>query len=177
MEPTARETPMGRTLRAPGCRTSPLAAAIAGLVVLVLDALALEVAARERRTLRMAGLHVRDVPFVVRHTHDAPHDHGGASEGLANPREGHCRPDPFEVRASRAAPMFRSKSLKIRVYSSVQESGRTNPWSSTGYTAISQFSFPSSMSRCARRTTSWKCTFTSTMPCAMSNGSSSPCAK
>jgi hypothetical protein len=51
-------------------------------------------------------------------------------------------------------PIVRSNSSRMRRYSSVHESGRTKPWSSTGYTAISHSVLPSSIRRCASRTTS-----------------------
>ena len=51
---------------------------------------------------------------------------------------------------------FVSNSLKMRLYSSAQLVASTKPWSSTGYTASSQFSFRSSISRCTSRTESWK---------------------
>jgi hypothetical protein len=47
-----------------------------------------------------------------------------------------------------------SNSLNIREYSSAQLEGSLNPWLSTGYTAISQFSFSNSISRCDSLTTS-----------------------
>ena len=44
-----------------------------------------------------------------------------------------------------------SNSFKMRLYSSVHDEGSTKPWSSTGYTASSQFSLCNSMSRWLRR--------------------------
>jgi hypothetical protein len=82
---------------------------------------------------------------------------------------------PFEQRAAKPKkrqnvvrchfPLrFSSNSFKIRLYSSAQLVSSVNAWFSTGYAASSQFSFLSSMRRCARRTESWKWTFVSTMP-------------
>jgi len=48
-----------------------------------------------------------------------------------------------------------SKSLNMRLYSSVQLLGCTKPWSSTGYDASSQLSLCNSIRRCVKRTISW----------------------
>src|SRR5690606_15655139 len=93
--------------------------------------------------------------------------------GAGSPPEAHHRSSEAALGPSR----LRSNSSRIRRYSSVHEDGSTKPWSSTGYTAISQFSFPSSISRCASRTTSEKWTFTSTMPWAMRSAPRKPSAK
>ena len=53
----------------------------------------------------------------------------------------------------------------------------SKPWFSTGYSASSQFSLRSSISRCASRTESWKWTLVSTMPWQMSSAPFSPSAK
>ncbi len=83
----------------------------------------------------MAGAHVRDVRIVIGHANDAA-DHrrdtprdagrvggvGGAFDGMI--AQGLALL-PF-------GPIVRSKSAKMREYSSVQLDGRTKPWSSTG---------------------------------------------
>src|SRR5438876_2471230 len=66
--------------------------------------------------------------------------------------------------AQRPPPSVSSNSLRIRRYSSVQLSLRVKPCRSTGYSATSQFSFFSSISRCVNRAVSWKWTLSSTMP-------------
>ncbi len=104
----------------------------------------MEVALAERFLPRMVRPHVRDVRLVVRYAHDA------AEHGSHAPRDAGGVADAFGisdaysvVRLRRRAighglallpfgPMVRSYKSKMRVYSSVQLDGRTNPWSSTG---------------------------------------------
>jgi hypothetical protein len=87
----------------------------------------LELLARHQGLARMTFAPVRDVSLVVRHPDDAAHDRRRPKQRGAYLHERHWRNAPFVVRASRAAPIVRSNNLKMRVYSSVHESGRANP--------------------------------------------------
>lgn len=90
----------------------------------------MKIAFAERFLPRMVRPHVRDVRFVVRHADDAtnhgrhaPRDAGGGpGVGWRNGgRIGHG------LALLLLGPMVRSNRPKMRVYSSVQLDGRTNP--------------------------------------------------
>src|SRR5947207_229929 len=102
---------------------------------------------------------------------DSPSPRGVTLLGYNTTRE---RGDDLEHQS----PFFRfdSNKLKIRLYSSAQLVGCTKPWSSTGYIATDQFSLRNSISRCTRRTESWKNTLVSTMPWQISSAPLRFCA-
>src|SRR5690349_21364589 len=100
--------------------------------------------------------HVGDVPVVIGGADDRANDAQGAAQPRGKVgslwRRIHFAPPVFAA-APRLARCVLNSS-KMRRYSSAHDDGRTNPWSSTGYGASSQFVLPSSMSRCVRRTMS-----------------------
>lgn len=95
----------------------------------------MKVALAERFLPRMVRAHVRDVRLVVRYADDAP-NHGRHAPRDAGDGPGVGRLNGGVISHGEAllplGPMVRSYKSKMRVYSSVQLAGRTNPWSSTG---------------------------------------------
>ena len=94
--------------------------------------------------LRMVCAHVRDVRLVVRNADDATDDGRHAPRDAGGVGDACCVSDACCVGWRNGGaishggallpfgPMVRSYRSKMRVYSSVQLAGRTNPWSSTG---------------------------------------------
>ncbi len=95
----------------------------------------MKVALAHRFLPRMVLTHVRDVRLVVGHADDAT-DHGGHAPRDAGGGPGVSRRIGGVIGHGLAllpmGPMVRSYKSKMRVYSSVQLAGRTNPWFSTG---------------------------------------------
>ena len=110
-------------------------AAVSGLRISCRQPLAVKVALAHWFLPRMVRPHVCHVRFVVGHADDAT-DHGrhaprdpGGGPGVGSRNGGAIS---HGVALLPLGPMVRSYKSNMRVYSSVQLAGRTNPWFSTG---------------------------------------------
>lgn len=95
----------------------------------------MEVALADRFLPRMVRAQVRDVRLIIGHANDAS-EHGRHAPRDAGNGSGVGWRIGGAISHGLAllplGPMVRSYRSKMRVYSSVQLAGRTNPWSSTG---------------------------------------------
>jgi len=121
-----------------GWRLDSLAAARSRATVTIDEALLRELLARHWLRVWVRDAHVREISIVVGDANDPANDARGALDSRSRRAHefssGHLVPPMAAALCVADLPrrIVVSNKLKILEYSSVHESGRKNPWSSTG---------------------------------------------